>query len=87
MRVPLLLAMLSLAAPALAQTQQLIPVPYPSGSDSARIPAAPPAARHQYLVPTPYERKLGPNALGNPHAYHPRRHQRLVKPPYPRQYR
>lgn len=46
--------------------QQLIPAPYPSSNDGARLLVAPPTAKQQYLVPTPYPHQLGPNALGNP---------------------
>lgn len=84
--IPILLVF-ALPSPAGAQHQQLLPSPYPSGNDSARIIVAPRPKHYQYLVPTPYERKLGPNALGNPRTQHVQRHQRRVKTPYPRQYR
>jgi hypothetical protein len=78
----------AVSAPLSAQAEQrLIPSPYPSGNDSARILSAPPSLRHQMLIPTPYPRKLGPNALGDPRITQTRRHQRLVPAPYPRQYR
>jgi hypothetical protein len=86
MRSFLAILLMAIAAPALAE-QQLIPTPYPSGGEGARILSAPPSYRHQELLPTPYERSLGPNALGDPRTTHTRRHQRLVKTPYPRQYR
>jgi hypothetical protein len=78
----------AVSAPLQARAEQrLIPSPYPSGHDSARILMAPPHSRHQVLIPTPYPHKLGPNAAGNPRITQPRRHQRLVPAPYPRQYR
>ena len=87
---PVIILLIALAlcanAPALAQ-QQLIPAPYPSGNDSARILSAPPSSHHQVLIPTPYPRALGPNALGNPRIGKVRRHQRLVPAPYRRPYR
>jgi hypothetical protein len=78
-----LIAALGLAGPAMAQ-QQLIPAPYPSGNDGARLLVAPPPAKQQYLVPTPYPHQLGPNALGNPPSQKIRRKQKLVPAPYPR---
>jgi len=86
MRSCLVLFVLIIAAPAHSE-QQLIPSPYPSNNEGARILSAPPSYRHQQLLPTPYERSLGPNALGNPRITKNRRHQRLVPTPYPRQYR
>ena len=88
MRTLLALApLLALALPAQAQHQQLIPPPYPSASDGARLLIAPRSPHHQTLIPTPYPHSLGPNALGNPRPQRVLRHQKLIKPPYPRQYR
>lgn len=75
-------------SPAMAQNQQLIPTPYPSGGEGARIHNQQNVVRHQRLVPTPYPRTLGPNALGNPRITTGKRHrQKLQRTPYPRQFR
>ncbi len=86
MRIGLaLLALLPmLIAPACAQDQQLIPLPYPSGAEGAHGLSAPLTRHHQRLIPTPYPRQIGPNALGNPRPSRVRGHQRLLKRPYPR---
>ncbi|MDB5652329.1 MAG: hypothetical protein JWL62_3849 [Hyphomicrobiales bacterium] len=60
------LALIVLAAPADAQTQHLIPSPYPPADGSARIQAETSSRGRRHLVPLPYPGSLGPNALGNP---------------------
>jgi hypothetical protein len=59
------LALLVFALPADAQTQHLIPLPFPLADGSARVHGATSSKAHQHLVPLPYPRALGPNALGN----------------------
>jgi hypothetical protein len=60
------LALLAFALPADAQTQHLIPMPYPVADGSARVHGATSSNAHQHLIPLPYPRALGPNASGNP---------------------
>jgi hypothetical protein len=60
------MAQLVFALPANAQTQHLIPLPFPLSDGSARVHGATSSNAHQHLVPLPYPRALGPNAFGNP---------------------
>jgi hypothetical protein len=60
------LGLLVFALPADAQTQHLIPSPFPLADGSARVHGATSSEAHQQLVPLPYPRALGPNAFGNP---------------------
>jgi hypothetical protein len=62
------LALLAFALPADAQTQHLIPLPFPLSDGGARVHGATSSKAHQHLIPLPYPRALGPNASGNPTA-------------------
>jgi hypothetical protein len=81
---------LSASAPALAQTQHLLPTPFPEtlGGNAAPLDPGPfVGSRHQHLNADPYPQTLGMNAQGNPPIARRVRHQRLVPNIRKRKYR
>jgi hypothetical protein len=75
---------------ALAQSQQLIPTPFPEtlGGNAAPLDPTPfTGTRHQHLNADPYPQTLGVNAQGNPPIARRVRHQRLVPNIRKRKYR
>jgi hypothetical protein len=81
---------LGATAPALAQTQQLLPTPFPEtlGGNAAPLDPVPfTGRRHQRLNADPYPQTLGANAQGNPPIGRRVRHQRLVPNIRKRKYR
>jgi hypothetical protein len=82
--------MVAATAPALAQSQRLIPTPFPEtlGGNAAPLDPTPFAgSRHQRLRADPYPQTLGVNAQGNPPIARRVRHQRLVPTIRKRKYR
>ena len=76
--------------PALAQSQHLIPTPFPEtlGGNAAPLDPTPfTGRRHQHLNADPYPQTLGINAQGNPPIARRVRHQRLVPNIRKRKYR
>jgi hypothetical protein len=81
---------LAAIAPALAQTQHLLPTPFPEtlGGNAAPLDPTPfTGTRHQHLNADPYPQTLGVNAQGNPPIARRVRHQRLVPNIRKRKYR
>jgi hypothetical protein len=77
-------------APSLAQTQRLIPTPFPEtlGGNAAPLDPTPfTGTRHQRLNADPYPQTLGANAQGNPPIARRYRHQHLVPNIRKRKYR
>jgi hypothetical protein len=76
--------------PAPAQTQRLIPTPFPEtlGGNAAPLDPTPfTGRRHQRLNADPYPQTLGVNAQGNPPIGRRVRHQHLVPNIRKRKYR
>jgi hypothetical protein len=81
---------LAAIAPALAQSQRLIPTPFPEtlGGNAAPLDPTPfTGSRHQRLNADPYPQTLGLNAQGNPPIARRVRHQHLVPNIRKRKYR
>jgi hypothetical protein len=81
---------LTASAPARAQTQRLIPTPFPEtlGGNAAPLDPTPfTGRRHQRLNADPYPQTLGVNAQGNPPIARRVRHQHLVPNIRKRKYR
>jgi len=81
---------LAASAPALAQSQRLIPTPFPEtlGGNAAPLDPTPfTGRRHQRLNADPYPQTLGVNAQGNPPIARRVRHQHLVPNIRKRKYR
>jgi hypothetical protein len=81
---------LAAIAPARAQTQHLIPTPFPEtlGGNAAPLDPTPfTGSRHQRLNADPYPQTLGVNAQGNPPIARRHRHQHLVPSIRKRKYR
>jgi hypothetical protein len=87
----LTLALALTAGPAaLAQSQRLIPTPFPEtlGGNAAPLDPRPFTGRwHQRLNADPYPQTLGANAQGNPPITRRVRHQQLVPNIRKREYR
>ncbi|MEA2856937.1 MAG: hypothetical protein QOH98_1258 [Methylobacteriaceae bacterium] len=82
--------LLAAIGPALAQSQHLIPTPFPEtlGGNAAPLDPTPfTGARHQSLNADPYPQTLGVNAQGNPPIARRHRHQHLVPNIRKRKYR
>jgi hypothetical protein len=76
--------------PALAQSQHLLPTPFPEtlGGNAAPLDPRPfTGTRHQHLNADPYPQTLGANAQGNPPIARRYRHQHLVPNIRKRKYR
>jgi hypothetical protein len=81
---------LTAGAPARAQTQRLIPTPFPEtlGGNAAPLDPRPfTGRRHQRLNADPYPQTLGVNAQGNRPIARRVRHQHLVPNIRKRKYR